>query len=836
MAGARSRAAAPSRAAGPLQRYQERRDFSKTPEPRGEPAKQGAGLAFVIQKHHATRLHYDFRLELDGVMLSWAVPKGPSYDPAVKRMAVRTEDHPVSYNSFEGTIPKGQYGAGTVLVWDRGTWEPVGDPHAGLAAGKLAFALHGEKMQGLWELVRMGKPGRERQDPWLLFKKHDPFERPQSDYDVVSARPDSVVHLPPAPARPSTLPQKLSPQLATLAESVPPDGEWIYEVKFDGYRLLARIGDDGQPVLFTRAGHDWSARMPGLVAQLAALGLQSAWLDGEIVVMGKEGVPRFNALQKAFDSHRTGAIQYFLFDAPFLDGQDLRRWPLRERRARLKAVLDAARDMDALRFSAGFEGDMAAVLQSACSLKLEGVIAKQADAPYESRRTDTWLKLKCRQRQEFVVGGFTDRKGSDGTEIGSLLLGVHDAQGRLVPVGGVGTGGYDDMEALRTRLHKLQIKESPFDAAEPGTSGVKGRWTRGPAAAVHWVQPTLVAEVGFAEWTPDHQIRHASFEGLRSDKPAHAVVREEPAPPAPAASKRRTGARTMPQVTHPERVIDPSTGLTKLDLVRYYESVAPWMVPHLKGRPCGLLRGPVGLEGPLFFQRHLDKLHIQGVKELDPSLWPGHAPLLDIPSAPALLAAAQMNVIEFHTWNARAGTIEKPDRLVFDLDPGEGLAWQQVREGAELTRSLLQQLELECWLKTSGGKGLHVVVPLAARHTWPTVLAFSKAVVEHLAQVIPDRFVAKPGPAHRVGKIFVDYLRNHRGATTVAAYSARARPGLGVSMPVAWDDLHGLASGAHWTIADARDHLSFRKADPWEGYRACKQTLTRALRTLGMAS
>ena len=619
---------------------------------------------------------------------------------------------------------------------------------------------------------------------------------------------------------------------------MPSQGEWIYEVKFDGYRLMARIAD-GRPALFTRGGHDWSARMPGLVAQLAALGLQSAWLDGEIVAMGREGVPRFNALQKAFDSHRTGAIQYFLFDAPFLDGQDLRRWPLRERRARLKAVLDAAQGTDALRFSAGFEGELATVLQSACSLKLEGVIAKRADAPYESRRTDTWLKLKCRQRQEFVIGGFTDRKGSAGAEIGSLLLGVHDAQGRLVPVGGVGTGGYDDMEALRTRLHKIEIKDSPFDAAAPGTSdmhGMKGRWTRGPAAAVHWVQPTLVAEVGFAEWTPDHQIRHASFEGLRSDKPARSVVREEPAAPAPAASKHRSGARTMPQVTHPERVIDPSTGLTKLDLVRYYESVAPWMVPHLKGRPCGLLRGPAGLEGPLFFQRHLDKLHIQGVKELDPSLWPGHAPLLDIPSAPALVAAAQMNVMEFHTWNARAGTIEKPDRLVFDLDPGEGLAWQQVREGAELTRALLQQLGLQCWLKTSGGKGLHVVVPLAARHTWPTVLGFSKAVVEHLAQVIPDRFVAKPGPAHRVGKIFVDYLRNHRGATTVAAYSARARPGLGVSMPVAWDDLHGLASGAHWTIADARDHLSFRKADPWEGYRACKQTLARALRTLGVAS
>jgi bifunctional non-homologous end joining protein LigD len=832
----------------PLATYWAKRDFSKTPEPRGVKQAPGEQLVFVVQKHWASRLHYDFRLELDGTMHSWAVPKGPCYDPGVKRLAVQVEDHPISYNDFEGTIPEGQYGAGKVIVWDRGTWEPLGDARRGLAKGRLAFRLHGEKLQGQWELVRIQAKQDERQPPWLLFKKHDEFERPEDEYDVTVALPDSVVsgraaqRTKPVVKRPSAraarppkapLPDKLSPQLATLATGVPPGGDWVYEMKFDGYRLLARI-ERGRARLFTRNGHDWSDRMPALVGQLESLGLKSGWLDGEIVVIGDNGAPSFNALQNAFDRARTGAIRYYLFDMPFCNGEDLRALPLRERRERLQALL-GAHPADQLHFSIALEADATTALQAACRLQLEGVIAKRADAPYVTRRSDTWLKLKCSQRQEFVIAGFTDRKGDPrAAQIGSLLLGVHDAAGKLVFAGSVGTG-WDGKAAaeLKQRLLPLEVDKPPFDDAPPKSSG---RWNRRPSAPPRWVKPTLVAEVRFAEWTPDQQLRHAAFEGLRMDKPARAITREQAVTPpgAAAPSAPSTGRRAAPvKVTHPERVIDESTGITKLELVRYYEAVAEWMLPHLKGRAASLVRAPSGIAGQVFFQKHLDKLRIPGVKELDPALWPEHDPLLEVGTVQAISAAAQMNVVEFHTWNARTRAMDKPDRVVFDLDPGQGVDFVQVREGAALVRGLLQELKLESWLKTSGGKGLHVVVPLAARHDVATVRAFSQAVVQHMARVLPERFVAKSGPRNRVGRIFVDYLRNSEGATTVAAFSARARPGLGVSMPVAWEDLPQLTSGAHWTIRTALQHLADRPGDPWAGLGRSRQTLTAALKLLG---
>jgi bifunctional non-homologous end joining protein LigD len=840
----------------PLERYRTKRNFDKTPEPSGADGalgSQGETLGFVIQKHAATRLHYDFRLELDGVMLSWAVPKGPSYDPKDKRMAVRVEDHPISYNTFEGTIPRGQYGAGTVIVWDRGTWQPVGDPRQGLAAGKLLFTLHGQKMAGLWELVRIGKP-EERQVPWLLFKKHDAFERPRAEYDVVTALPDSVVAKPLRAASTATrghhgaagadsgasppalsaavkaeLPLKLGPQLATLSTGLPVSSDWTFEIKFDGYRLLTRI-EHGVPRLITRGGHDWTAKMPALARDLADLGVKSAWLDGEIVVLGADGMPDFNALQNAFDrGSATDVIVYFLFDVPFFEGYDLRSEPLRERRRLLKAFLDD-KQTERVRFSADFDADPATILQSAANLGLEGVIAKRGDAPYVSARTESWLKLKCRQRQEFVVGGYTDRGNDTGAaEIGSLLLGVHEAPGRLVFVGGLGTGwNAKSASALKARLSKLEVPTSPFldDAAV-----AKGRWSKRPAGSERWVKPQIVVEASFADWTPDGQVRHAKFEGVRADKPAAEVVRERPAAVAGAVPLRSAGSAT--KVSNPQRVIDSTTDLTKLDLVRYYESVAEWMVPHLKGRPCSLVRGPTGIGGELFFQKHADKLRIPEVRELDPTLWPDHDALLEVPTGPAIAGAAQMNVIEFHTWNAMVRNIDKPDRIVFDLDPGEGVSWKHVQEAAALMRSFLTDLGLEAWLKTSGGKGLHVVVPLAPRHDWATVKGFSQVLVQHLASVIPQRFVAKSGPSNRVGRIFVDYLRNSHGATTVAAYSARARPGLGVSMPVPWDMLESLKSGAHWTIATAREHLSFHAADPWAAYWKSRQSLTRAMKLLG---
>ena len=839
---------------GALAKYWAKRNFAVTGEPRGERATLGERLTFVVQKHAASRLHYDFRLELGGVLVSWALPKGPSFDPADKRIAVHVEDHPLSYGAFEGTIPPKQYGAGTVIVWDKGTWEPIGDPSEGMAKGKLLFKLHGQKLMGLWELVNIAKPD-DKQKLWILFKKRgDSFARPKAEFDVLTALPDSVIAKPLKPPPLATaavappkkvpakgkakglmpgaikapLPDKIEPQLATLATGVPAVGEWLFEIKFDGYRLMARI-EKGKATLITRGGHDWSSKMPGLVAELEALGVGSAWLDGEIVVLDDKGLPNFNRLQKAFDRRTADVIDYFLFDIPYFEGYDLRAVALVERRRLLKAFLDD-KSSEHVRYSADFAGDPATVLASACKMQLEGLIAKRTDAPYSSRRTETWLKLKCKLRQEFVVAGYTDR--NDGSaQIGSLLLGVYADNGDLVSVGSVGTG-WDSSEAseLKKKLVKLEVPKTLFTASV----GKPGRWSKRIAGSERWVEPKLVAEVEYAEMTPDGQVRHASYIALRSDK-APRAVRAETAKTlgvvAPVLSSAMPVAGAI-KVTHAERVIDETTGLTKLDLVRYYESVTDFILPHLKGRPCALVRGPTGVAGQLFFQKHSERTAIPGLKDMDPALWPGHDALLEVATPQALAGAAQMNVIEFHTWNSTDKNIGKPDRMIFDLDPGEGTRWEHIQEAAMLVRGFLQQLGLESWLKTSGGKGLHVVVPLAPRLDYETVKDFSKKVVEHLARVIPSRFVAKSGPANRIGKLFVDYLRNGKGATTAAAFSARARPGLGVSMPVAWDDLAKLKSGAQWTIVTAREHLSFQAVDPWAGYWKAKQTLTGPMKAL----
>ncbi|MEJ8840040.1 DNA ligase D [Ramlibacter sp. AN1133] len=823
--------------AGALARYRARRDFGITGEPRGDEPSDGAQgpLSFCIQKHWASRLHYDVRLELDGVLLSWAVPKGPSYDPADKQIAIHVEDHPLAYGSYEGTIPKGQYGAGRVIVWDRGTWEPVGDPRQGLKDGKLLFTLRGQKLVGRWELVRIARPG-DRQETWILFKKRDRDARPRAEYDVVSALPDSVVARPlkPEPASDSgpvppgavvaPLPASLAPQLPTLAATAPAGEGWSWEIKFDGYRLLARI--DGPVVkLVTRGGHDWSARMPALVEAVRALGLGSAWLDGEIVVIGPGGTPDFSALQNAIDGARGDDIEYFLFDLPYLEGNDLRQVPLAARRQLLQRLLQE-RPQARLRLSEAFDADPAALLASARRMGLEGVIAKRKDAPYESRRTETWLKLKNKLRQEFVIAGYSDRSGGQ-HEVGALLLAVHDPDGSLRYVGNVGTGwDAKTAAALKKTLGKIAAGISPFG----GQPLPRSRWSTGARRDVHWVQPQLVAEVEFSDWTPDRQLRHAKFIGLRTDKPAAEVRLESavvPAAPAPV----RAGASVVEgvQVSNPERVIDPASGVTKLELVRYYASVADWMLPHLQGRPCSLVRGPAGVEGELFYQKHLSDQALPGVRELPARLWPGHPPLLEIPTRVALVAAAQMNAIEFHTWNVQERSFATPDCVIFDLDPGEGVAWQQVQEAALLVRGMLEELALRSWLKTSGGKGLHLVVPLLPRDGWETVREFAEAVVQHLAKVIPQRFVAKSGARNRVGRIFVDYLRNSHGATTAAAFSARARSGMGVSMPIAWDDLDQVRSGHQWTVRTAREHLSFQQADPWTDYWRCEQTLAAAL-------
>ncbi len=845
-----------------LKKYREKRNFKVTSEPAEGGEANDDARAFVIQKHWASRLHYDFRLELDGAMKSWAVPKGPCYDPAVKRMAVQVEDHPIAYNQFEGQIPEGQYGAGKVIIWDEGKWMPVGDPRKGYRDGHLKFDLQGVKMQGRWALIRLKGKESEKQPPWLLIKDRDEFSRPEREFSVVDEMPDSVVPLrkagksagakakatsrskaragaaedgqldkvaetpnktppqhaanaqPALPGVAADLPAQLKPQLATLVDGVPQHApDWLYEMKFDGYRLVARI--EGEDVrLFTRNGHDWSSKLPHLIEALRALPAKWAWVDGEIVMLDREGIPNFQSLQNAFDNDRTQDIVFYAFDLPFIGQRDLRQEPLGVRRALLQQLMDTAED-DHLRFSEAFEAAPSDLVATACRMGLEGIMAKRLSSPYVSRRSDTWVKVKCARRQEFAIVGYTAPKGTR-AGLGALLLAVHEQDGSLRYAGKVGTG-FDDasLVSLQKRLAAIETDKKPVTNAPAG-------------GGVRWVKPELIAEVSFGEWTSGGHIRHSVFRGLRQDKPVKAISREKTVPvkdidsAAPATKTSRTKGGKL---TNPDRVIDPSTKLTKLDLARYYGLIAPLMLDHLKGRPVSFLRAPAGIQGEFFFQKHLEAA-MPGVKPLPAKLDPDHPPLLEVPTAEAILSAVQMNVVEFHTWNAVKTSIGKPDRMMLDLDPGEGVQWPAMQQAANLVRVLLQEIGLQAWLKTSGGKGLHVVVPLRKQYDWDTVKRFSQAIVQHLARTLPQLFVAKSGPKNRVGKIFADYLRNGFGATTVCAWSARARPGLGISVPVTWDELDKLTSGAHWTIQNVHSRLDAGNT-PWDDYTP--QSLTAAM-------
>ena len=906
-----------------LKVYKSKRDFSITSEPAegGDPGRDA--LTFVIQKHWASRLHYDFRLELDGTMKSWAVPKGPSYDTHDKRMAVHVEDHPISYSDFEGTIPEKQYGAGKVIIWDKGTWTPDGDPREGYRKGNLKFELKGHKMQGRWVLVRMKGHGDEKQEPWLLIKEKDDYARPADEFSVVEEMPDSVKSLPmpgtretvPAKARASkagratkaradaaaveavadlaeagpatakasrkpaakpaakrgakaatstaagaglpegaalaALPEEFAPELATLVDSPPANPEeWVFEVKFDGYRMLTRV-ENGAVRLMTRNNNDWTDKLGPLQEELERMGLPDGWYDGEIVVHDANGRPNFGMLQQAFDGTHGAAIMYFIFDAPYLGGYDLRNVALVERRALLEGALGQAGSSEKVRFSSEFGTDPEGLVAAACKIGLEGVIGKRRDSRYVSRRSPDWIKLKCGLRQEFVVAGYTDPKGSR-TGVGSLLLGFYDNEGVLRYAGNVGSGfNAESLREVSARLKALDTDTSPFP---PRTV---------PGRKHHWVKPELVAEVSFSEWTNTGSVRHPVFQGLRKDKPAQGITREvaqhmeevevkedaqgaapakkaaaKKAPAAKAAAKKapaKAAAAELPatlKVTHGERVVDPASGATKMDVVRYYAQVAELMMEHLKRRPVSLVRAPAGIKGDLVFQKHADIKKLPGMEQMAQELDPDHPPMLEVGNIAGILSAAQWNAIEFHTQNATSRAYEKPDRIVFDLDPGEGVAWPAMQEAGTLMRAFLKELGLRAFLKTSGGKGLHVVVPIKGGLGWDTVKGFSQAIVTHLAKTLHDRFSAKSGAKNRVGKIFIDYLRNGQGATTVCAWSARARPGLGISVPLSWDELPGLKSSDQWNVLNVAERLALGNT-PWEGYDKAATTLTAAMKQLG---
>ncbi len=618
---------------------------------------------------------------------------------------------------------------------------------------------------------------------------------------------------------PADLPASLEPELATLVDK-PLPGDWVYEIKFDGYRMLARVGGPSDVRIVTRRGNDWTHRFAALHRELIAAKLPPGWYDGEIVLPDANGKPDFNALQNAIEGGNNDAIVYYLFDAPYCAGHDLRRVPVEQRRAVLQSVL---KESSRLRFSQEIGGDPGAILASACQLGLEGVIGKRRGSIYVQRRSDDWIKLKCTQRQEFVIGGFTWPDDSRPSGIGALLVGTIDAAGVLQYAGKVGTGFTGEVSAaLRQRLDAMAIPKRPF----AGSTGHDRHAT--------WVRPELVCEVTYNEWPQGGSLRHASFKGLREDVAAPAVRREQArsaSAPASAPAAAAAAPHTLVKVTHGSRVIDPSTGLTKLDMVRYYAEVAAWALPHLRGRPAYIKRAPLGIDKPMVFQQHPEGL--KGLKGTDPALWPGHDPAIAFDSMEDLVAAAQLGMIELHTWSSTDRAIALPDRMIFDLDPGEGVPWSQVREAALLTRALLQEIGLESWLKTTGGKGLHLFVPLAPEHGYETVKDFAEAVVQHMARTIPQRFVAKSGPRNRVGRIFIDYLRNGWVQSTAEAYSARARPGLGVSMPLRWEELAEITGGDHWNIGSAPQHLARLRQDPWADYWDKPQALGPAMRMMG---
>ncbi|WP_085698685.1 DNA ligase D [Pseudomonas sp. B26(2017)] len=837
-----------------LDDYNRMRDFSATSEPsadrrRGKKSAGDHALQFCIQKHDASHLHYDFRLELDGALKSWAVPKGPSLDPKVKRLAVHVEDHPLDYATFEGSIPEGHYGAGDVIVWDRGVWIPLEDPEKAYAKGKLKFELQGEKLAGVWNLVRTHMPGKKEQ--WFLIKHQDSAARPQSDYDVLVAEPDSVlsertivdkprlsakqvkplkasakaVRKPAsdklAGAHKANIPAQLKPQLATLVESAP-QGDWQYEIKFDGYRIMARI-DHGEVQLFTRNGHDWTHKLPKQAQALAALGLESAWLDGEMVVADADGVPDFQALQNAFDSGRSENILYYLFDVPYLNGVDLREVPVQERRAALATVLKAHED-PLLRFSEAFDETPQALLNSACQMRMEGLIGKRLGSPYVSRRSSDWIKLKCKHRQEFVIVGYTDPKGAR-SAFGALLLGLHDRDsGELRYAGKVGTGFNETtLKSILARLKPLRVKK-PAVANPPTGFEAKG---------VHWLKPSLLAEVAFAEMTQDGSVRHAVFHGLREDKPAKDITEERARPmktsKAQSTAPSQSGlADGKVRITHPDRVIDASSGTTKMQLAEYYASVAEWILPQLKDRPVALVRAPDGIGGELFFQKNAENLAIPGIRTLDKELT--GQPVMLINNAEALIGAVQMSTVELHTWNATTVDLDKPDRFVLDLDPDPALPWKSMVEATALTLTVLDELGLKAFLKTSGGKGIHLIVPLTRKHGWDEVKDFSHAIVTHMAKLLPERFSAVSGPKNRVGRIFIDYLRNGLGATTICAYAARTREGLPVSVPLFRDEVGEIKGADQWNVRNVHERLAEVGDEPWAQMKKTRQSITAEMR------
>ncbi|CAM8620323.1 DNA ligase D [Sphingobium sp.] len=804
-----------------LATYRAKRDFARTAEPSGA-TQPAAGNGFVVQKHAASRLHYDFRLELDGVLLSWAVTRGPSANPDDKRLAVRTEDHPLDYARFEGTIPKGEYGGGTVMLWDNGTWEPIAgkDPRTTLPEGHLHFTLHGRRMQGEWILFRLKPRGREKAENWILRKVNDAFAGGSDDLiglhltsidsgrtmeEIAAGKPVARSKAKASPAAPASakaqvrkparatkrrkagriLPPFQPVQLATLVDHVPPGDRWLHELKYDGYRTLLAIGN-GEGRAYTRSGLDWSDRFAGLIGDAVTLDAESALIDGEAVVVLPDGRTSFQALQAALKDD-PNAIDYFAFDLIELNGEDLTKRPLLERKELLAALIGEGQGH--LRYSDHIIGRGEQLFASFCAAGLEGVISKRTDARYSGARSGTWVKTKCIRRQEFVVVGWTPSDKQRGFR--ALLLGVNE-KGVLRYAGKVGTGFTgDEIERLMVLMTPLEQKTATVEAPRAAVRGA------------HWIKPKLVAEVAFIEFTHEGVLRHSSYLGLREDKKPEAVVVETE---APVGELSAPAATSTVKISNRERVIFPEGKLTKGQLADYYEAVAEIMLPWSGSRPISLVRCPQGRDKKCFFQKHDagsfgDEVKHVAIREKD-----GHGePYLFVDTPAGLLTCVQMGTIEFHGWGARIEDVEKADRLVFDLDPDEGLDFKEVVSAAFHLQDVLGQMGLATFPMVTGGKGVHVIAPLTPTAQWPVVKDFAHRFAMALEQADPDRFTAALAKARRTGRIFIDYLRNQRGATAVMPYSARSRPFAPIAVPLSWEELRDLDSPACWHIGDAAE-------------------------------
>ena len=806
-----------------LTAYNQKRNFDKTLEPEGQVAGKRTRLKFVVQHHMARRDHYDFRLEWEGVLFSWAVPKGPSYDIRDKRLAVQVEEHPLAYGNFEGTIPKGEYGGGTVMLWDEGEWEPQGDVNQGLREGTIKFTLHGRRLKGKWALVRLKPKTGEAKSNWLLIKERDGYTKDGdgiSDFDtsIRTGRTMAEIEKGERDKNEKNPFDRTDAQLAKLVDAVPVGDDWLYELKYDGYRIFA-YAEGNRVRLVTRNGYDYASRFQSVADSLVDWAAGRAMvLDGEMVIADAGGRTDFQALQDYMRNPEGKNLTYVIFDLLALNGEDYRMRPLIQRKEALEALMKEAPAN--LFYSRHVRGSGEDSFRAACHSNLEGIIGKKADSIYSGTRNGDWIKLKCGKRQEFVVGGYTlsDKRASG---VSSLLLGVYAGE-ELVYAGRAGTGFSEaDRRALAARFEAVRRKEPPFKSAPEPRANEK----------ISWLEPLLVAEIEFAEWTDEDRLRQARFRGLRADKDPKTVRREGAEAQCPAVAGETEEPMQIARdvlviegvkITNPDKVLFEDPKITKEDVARYYEEVSARMLPYVSRRVLSIVRCPRGINQSCFYKKHPGP-DSKGVVVLPIPNSDGEVEdYFYIEDAPGLISEAQMGTLEFHIWGSRVDALEKPDMMVFDLDPDEGMDLEQVRRGARDIKATLDELSLRSYLKTSGGKGYHVVVPLKPAASWDAFHDFARRVAEVLENKFPDRYTSNVRKANRTNKIFIDWIRNGRGATSIAPYSLRARKGARVSMPIAWAELDMVAPDGV-TMEGALKRMD--GVDPWEGFFKSDQQL-----------